>query len=110
MTFTEITMQDAAERRAPAAEIDWSPDGAQPEPAPDVFADLRQHLERRARLIELIVGRERAIDDAYDSRAENRIAWARTEGAETLRMLRGGLLSCEATIKHLCHDLGKEIE
>lgn len=103
MTFTEITIQDAAELRLPDRETASPP--AEPR---DDHDRLLRHLERRANLIELIAGRERAIDDAYESRAENRIVWARTEGAETLRILRGALLSCNATIKHLCQEIGKE--
>lgn len=107
MTFTEITIQDAAELRLPDRETASPP--AEPLTT-DVFDELRERLERRAHLIELIVGRERAIEQAYESHAENRIAWARTEGAETLRLLRGGLDSCEAAINHLCCEIAKEIK
>lgn len=107
MTWVECAMQDAAEMRLPDCEVAAPP--AEPLTT-DVFDDLRQRLERRAHLIELIVGREKAIEEAYDSHAENRITWARTEGAETLRLLRGGLYSCEAGIKHLCCEIAKEAE
>lgn len=108
MTFTEISIQDAAERRLAASEIDWSPNGSQPTKPRDDYDNLLWDLERRANLIELIVSYEKAIERAYESGAESRIAWARGEGRENLRVLRGSLLSCEATIKHLCQEIGKE--
>ena len=108
MTFTDITIQDAAERRLPASEIDWSPNGSKSTEPRDDYEKLLQHLERRANLVELIVDYEKAIERAYDSGVATRIAWARGEGRENLRVLRGALLSCEATIKHLCQEIGQE--
>lgn len=108
MTFTEISIQDAAERRLPAAEIDWSPNGSKPTEPRDDYDKLLQHLERRENLLALIVDYETAIERAYDSGVEKRVAWARGEGRENLRVLRGALLSCEATIKHLCQEIGQE--